>query len=74
MSASGNGWKHKVAALMSLYLSNSTSALPAAVNGTVGDLVWSACPGNDTLPGAECGYAMCVSPSSSPSLADVAII
>ncbi|KAI0767486.1 TAP-like protein-domain-containing protein [Fomes fomentarius] len=58
MSASGNGWKHKVAALMSLYLSNSTSALPPAVYGTVGDLVWSACPGNDTLPGAECGYAI----------------
>ena len=58
MSDSGHGWKRKFAALLSLYMSNSTSALPPSVQGNVGDLVWGACAGNDTLSGAECGYAM----------------
>ena len=57
------GWRASTSALIKFYLASSAASVTATalspVNGTVGDVVWGSC-GNDTLPGAECGYAMCV--------------
>ena len=55
------GWRASVSALLKFYLAGSvatTAASPGAHN-SVGVVVWGqTCPGNGTIPGVECGYAM----------------
>ena len=55
-------WKHKLGTLVAggaLALSTSNSTLSVdPVQGKLGDLVFSSCTGNDTISGAECGYAV----------------
>ena len=58
--AASSAWKHNVAALFAggaLAFSGSTASV-SSIQGNVGDIFWGNCTGNDTLPGAECGYAM----------------
>ncbi|KAI0708631.1 TAP-like protein-domain-containing protein [Earliella scabrosa] len=62
----GHGWKQRVAALASLYMTNSTAAAPQPVQGNPGDIVFTSCP-SGALPGAECGYAIVPLDYSNPS-------
>ena len=55
-------WKQKLGRLVvggALAFTNSTVSVDSdPVQGKLGDLVLSSCTGNDTIAGAECGYAV----------------
>ena len=55
-------WKQKLGRLVvggALAFTNSTVSVDLdSVQGKLGDLVLSSCTGNDTIAGAECGYAV----------------
>ena len=53
-------WKHNLRTLVTGgALAFSASSLSVdSVQGQLGDLVLSSCTGNDTILGAECGYAV----------------
>ncbi|KAI0752659.1 TAP-like protein-domain-containing protein [Daedaleopsis nitida] len=58
----GYSWRHGVTALLGLYASSSSTTAHgqgvSPVQGKPGDLVFSPCPANSSIPGAECGYAI----------------
>ena len=58
-------WKQKLGRLvvggaLSAFTNSTVSVDSDSVQGKLGDLVLSSCTGNDTIAGAECGYAVYV--------------